>query len=70
MFEFFDRVVGFFEMIIDLVVNVFNSLTTFFQVLLQTTSVQYQLGLYLPPILVTSYIIVTAVFVIKLIVGR
>lgn len=70
MWEFFDRIVGFFEMIVDLVVNLFNSLMTFFQMLLQMSFVQGSLALYFPPIIVTSFIVVTAVFAIKLIVGR
>ena len=70
MFDFFDQIVGFFEVIWEVVVNTINSLVQLLNIVSTFLTVQTTLLPLLPSFLMTSVLIVIAIGTAKLIVGR
>ena len=69
MLDFFDWIVAFFENIGQIVYNSIENLIHMFGVLLSIQWVPAVLGSYVPTFLATSVITVTAIGVIKLVLG-
>lgn len=70
MLSFFDQIIGFFVTIWTLISNFVQMLVTFIDVVAQSILVPHNLMVYLPPIIGTAVLIVVAVSIVKLILGR
>ncbi len=70
MFDFFDKIIGFFEMIWTLVVNLVNSLLMLLGTIVNIPVVIGVLAMYLPAVIFTGVMVTISFAVIKLIVGR
>lgn len=70
MFDFFDRVIGFLEIIWSAIEHFFKSIFYLFELIIAGNSIQYVLVPLLPSIIGISFTIVIAVCVVKLIIGR
>lgn len=70
MFEFFDKIIGFFEMIWTLVVNLVNSLLMLLGTIVNIPVVIGALSVYLPAVIFSGVMVTVSFGVIKLIVGR
>lgn len=70
MFDFFDKIIGFFEMIWTLVVNLVNSLLMLLGTIVNIPVVIGVLSMYLPAVIFTGVMVTISFAVIKLIVGR
>lgn len=69
MLDFFEWLVDFFQSIGEFVTNLFNSFVTAIGILSQASSFPLQLVKFVPGIIGSCIIMVTAVAVIKLVLG-
>ena len=70
MFDFFEQILGFFELAWQFFLNLFDMLVVLLRTLTAAVELPIQLSLVLPSVLGASVIIFLAVFVVKFIVGR
>lgn len=70
MMDFFTAVWEVIEMAIDFLINLVQSLIMLLSVIVSASSLPTTLALQLPSFLATSVIIVAAITIIKLIIGR
>lgn len=70
MMDFFTAVWEVIEMCIDFLINLVQSLIMLLSVIVSASSLPTNLALHLPSFLATSVIIVAAITIIKLIIGR
>ncbi len=70
MFDFFNQIVGFFEMIGTMIVNFVNSLIMILGTVVQIPTIVAEMAFFLPAIIFTGVSITIAFAVIKFIVGR
>ncbi len=70
MFEFFDKIVGFFAAAWEMLVNIIEALAASVVVAMNASSIGLGLVRYLPAVLGTAVVVVTAVSVVKLLAGR
>lgn len=69
MFEFFDKVIGFFELLVDVIVNFVTSLGQILEVVLNIPAVLGSL-IVMPSIIFTGMMIVVSFATIKFILAR
>ena len=70
MFEFFDKVVGFFERAWEMLVNLIESLLLAITVATNASGIGLALVRYMPMMIGAAITVVTAVSVVKLLAGR
>lgn len=70
MFDFFDQVLGFFEILFSAIKHIFTSLFYLLELVISGASVQGYITPLVPSIIGLSFTIVMAVAIVKLIVGR
>jgi hypothetical protein len=70
VFEFFSKVYGIFEMLIDIIVNIVQSTISLFSALTLGSSFTALIMSFFPPLIAASFSAVVAFAVVKLIVGR
>lgn len=70
MFDFFDKVIGFFETIWDVVLNLVDGLITALEVLANMIAFPVVLYPILPAFLVSAVSITIAIGAVKFIIGR
>ena len=70
LFDFFDKIVGFFEQIFEMIVNLIEALITALTVAMNASSIGLTLVKFLPATLGAAVVVVTAISVVKLIAGR
>ena len=70
MFEFFDKVIGFFEMAVNFVVNLVNSLMMAISAVFTAATLPATLVPFLPSIILTGVLVVVSMAVVKFIIAR
>lgn len=70
MFEFFDKIIGFFDMVWEMVINFVNSLIMILGTVLQIPVVVATLAVALPSIIFTGLTVTISFAIIKFILGR
>ncbi|MBE6767500.1 MAG: hypothetical protein E7549_01140 [Ruminococcaceae bacterium] len=70
MFEFFSQVIGFFQTIFAMIVNICTSLLTLFYTLQIGSSFIGAVLSFFPAVIAASMTAVVAISVVKLIIGR
>lgn len=70
MFEFFDMIAGWLELIGDLIVSVFEMLLTSVEILETLVLVPITLLGYMPNILASAVMLTLLIFVVKFFIGR
>lgn len=70
MFEFFDTIAGYFELIGQYLLTIIESLISFVTLIPQAGSFPLSIVGFMPHILGTSILTIVGVSIIKLIVGR
>ena len=70
MFDFFDKIVGFFEMIWNLIVNLVNSLLMILGTIVQIPLIVNNWALFLPSVIYAGVLITISFAVVKFVVGR
>lgn len=70
MFDFFDKIIGFFETIWTLVLNLIDMLFTFIGVLLNVVTLPAILTFIVPGVIGTSLVVIFSFAIIKLVVNR
>lgn len=70
MFAFFDKIIGFLEMLWDFFVNLVEGLITALAAIANIATLPALLALYMPTIITTGVIICISFAVIKFIIGR
>lgn len=70
MFDFFDKIIGFFETIWDVVLNLVDGLITALEVLANMIAFPVVLYPILPAFLVSAVSITIAIGAVKFIIGR
>ncbi len=70
MFEFFSQVIGFFQTIFAMIVNICTSLLTLFYTLQIGSSFTGAVLSFFPAVIAASMTAVVAISVVKLIIGR
>lgn len=70
MFEFFDQIVGFFEYLWSMVINLITMMFTTIQLLVEAQTMFPSIYAYFPTIFTTGFTIVAALAFIKFILAR
>lgn len=70
MFEFFDQVVGFFEVIWTMIQNFINSLIMILGTVVAIPGVIAELAFFLPAVIFTGVTVTISFAVVKFLIGR
>lgn len=70
MFEFFDRIIGFFQTVFEWFINLVKSLILWMETLSSMSAMTIALPTYLPSILAMGFVIVVTIGILKVVIGR
>lgn len=70
MFDFFDSVINFFETIFDFIGTFVSSIVSFFELLFGLQQWGTPVLAIFPPVIMTAYLLIMIIAVVKAILGR
>lgn len=70
MFDFFDRLFGYIEIVFDFFLNIIKTLITALGVLSQSATIVVHLTGYMPTMIATGVVVFSAIMICKFLIGR